>query len=307
MDGCARWGTKFYAIYVIPTVSVLSALSSLIFAGIFIRAFVTKQQQSPLPQIVWSVTLFLLIAVCHALTGMVYLVSCADFVTVPPRFALTGLYTINVVYVFQSLCLFCIFFMRMRSVFKASPLAVSKRSTRMFISLSFCYISSVLIQMVVFVEHNEKYFIWAAFSAISILCFSAASIWLNALFASKLLILHRQTRRDSRDEGLVYVAVKTSLLCLISACSFVLFHVFFAFSLHGSTSSPHLMLVTFMFMNLDLNTNFCSVLLTFKYFDSWYQRLCGCCHVQCNHLWNINRTREHICEDGSNGGTNSSI
>merc|ERR1712083_577962 len=97
--------------------------------------------------------------------------------------------------------------------------------------------------------------------------------------------LMKDATSSHAHDSLVNIITKTSILCLVSTLCTFLFLSLFTFRGVASES---------LFYNLsaavlciaDIYTNYLSVLLSFKRFDAWYRRLCGCCDAKCHLFWN---------------------
>merc|ERR1719361_2341663 len=85
-------------------------------------------------------------------------------------------------------------------------------------------------------------------------------------------VFHLSAARDA----VINIITKTTLLCVISSMTLLLFLI--PFFLNGIVvNSHHVLFVANFMIVVDLFTNFLSVWLSYRCFDSYYFKICGFC------------------------------
>ena len=83
---------------------------------------------------------------------------------------------------------------------------------------------------------------------------------------------------DGKDQDLIKVICKTSLLSIVSILNtFLLFAVFST----GLEKVLHWNIISFLIVISDIYTNALCILLNYQQFDAYYIRLCGVCDRKC--------------------------
>merc|ERR1711933_543027 len=109
-------------------------------------------------------------------------------------------------------------------------------------------------------------------------------ISLNGLFIYKLVNVYKRNKEsNSSGKKWLYVITKISILCFLSTWCTLLFITMSAF--RDSTTSPYYYFVMRLCMIADTYANFSSLLLSFSYFDAWYNTMCGLCDAKCHSIW----------------------
>ena len=88
---------------------------------------------------------------------------------------------------------------------------------------------------------------------------------------------------QQNEDGLKHTITKTSLLTLISTCNTIFAYIVIAVWTY--IDSIHFSFMRDILIILDMYTNFVCVLLSYKYFDGYYDKLCGKCDNGCDRLW----------------------
>ena len=88
--------------------------------------------------------------------------------------------------------------------------------------------------------------------------------------------------KDHKNESLISLATKSSILCLFWTVSFIL-NIIANFVLESD--SPWFELAYNIIVIADVFTNYLSVILSYHYFHPWYLRLCGCCDKLSRLCW----------------------
>merc|ERR1712228_280737 len=110
---------------------------------------------------------------------------------------------------------------------------------------------------------------------------------LTFLFVYKLMNVHMRTSDGLNSDSSVMIATitKISILSLISITSYVfstvVSFIMFTFDAIDTTNGQFIWLII---GTSDIYTNFISIILTFKTFDPFYLKVCGCCDVRCKLL-----------------------
>lgn len=102
-------------------------------------------------------------------------------------------------------------------------------------------------------------------------------IYLNYLFIFKLFQVRRSTQGALSDEkSIINLIVKTTIICISSTSFVFIFSIFFLMA--QLYDSPHFILIQRLTLIGDLHSNFLSIFVSYRYFDSWYMKLCGKWH-----------------------------
>ena len=185
-------------------------------------------------------------------------------------------------YAIQYLLIWHILFYRLHYVFKRTPSEL-KRST--FYIANIYYIVVVLtgiICMTLWIPVTRTYFKQNQLYRLALrLCLLGQFlgilwiIWVIGLFIYKLMHISRNTANDD-DGKMKSIATKQFLLTLASILTFIL--VALASNFLGT--SIFVYFLSSISYALDLLTNYLSILLGYKRFDSYYKILCGKCHAK---------------------------
>mmetsp|Transcript_5210 Transcript_5210/g.8750 ORF Transcript_5210/g.8750 Transcript_5210/m.8750 type:complete len:317 (+) Transcript_5210:52-1002(+) len=110
-------------------------------------------------------------------------------------------------------------------------------------------------------------------------------IYLNVVFATKLLSVYKECARSATHQRMYYLITKSSLLAFIStSCYLIAMAVICLDIALGRTSDLRflpLVVVWQFVIILDFSTNALSIILGYKLFEPYYQRICGVCHTHC--------------------------
>ena len=125
---------------------------------------------------------------------------------------------------------------------------------------------------------------FAALSAIAIIFFLAF------LFVTKLIDVNKrcdgQAAQQKDDNKLLSTITKQSILTLISIASLLAYVIiYFLLSSTGLLStSIHASFIHGLLSLIDTWTNFICILLSYKSFNAYYTKMCGCCDIKCKEL-----------------------
>ena len=177
-------------------------------------------------------------------------------------------------YVCQATFLMIILFTRLISIFKGTDLAISYCTIAIFASLAFIYpaltASGYLVSSFSSIPSIGGFMILVA-----MLVFISQVAWLNGLFIYKLYKLQKTDKID-KDKYIQAIMVKTTILCLIGTSASIL--TMFAWVVVGVVGPNGYTQTLIVFAAIiDLYTNFFSILLSYNYYDKWYERSCCCC------------------------------
>jgi len=178
----------------------------------------------------------------------------------------------HIIYFLQIYSLWLILFLRVYYLFTNS---MFKLSRAVVYAYYFCFIFVALAVIPVFVlfRLEAESYLTLPYVALSI-CFSTA---LLVTFLMKLLHIFLGV---GADELLINTATKNTLLAFISiCCTFVVIFVLIGLYIrHQGDWAHHSVLEELMLefaILVDIVSNFVCVLLTYKFFDKQYYRICG--------------------------------
>ena len=173
-------------------------------------------------------------------------------------------------YQLQSAVLVTILFNRLVFIFQGTPFSISKCTIIMFITSTIIYITCATIANIIRCDWIAGYLI-----AIALLIYIIEIIWLNGLLIYKLYKAYKQMGHNiSNDPELISMITKTTILTITSTSTIFLLMIAVA-----NNVTPFILL---WFIVIDLYSNFFSVLLSYRYYEKWYNKICGCCHNYCN-------------------------
>eukprot|EP01083_Nonionella_stella_P086591 240664_1 len=171
-----------------------------------------------------------------------------------------------------------ILFLRVINIFKDTSLQTSK----CYNVISLCIIWSTpplsIVIMVVFLTISTKIgFLLMALYLIILLLFSQM---LACTFVYKLYVLNRRTKTDSKDNSLIELMTKYTLLAIISIIGTVSLLVILVLSSLAEQSSD-LVLVNHISQMSDVFLDVICVSLSMKFSANWYRRLCSGIDSKC--------------------------
>ena len=119
--------------------------------------------------------------------------------------------------------------------------------------------------------------------------------------------VYKYVNKQSNIDGseLIQVITKTNLLAIISIFA-TLLHAIGAMLAHSpSTKSVHFEMIANLLFTFDLTTNFWCILLSYRGYNDWYLKICGCCDSLCTVCWykivgNTKNESESNVDDESN-------
>ena len=280
------------------TISVmhsLSAISLIPFIYLYINAYIKGNLKSPEHIFYAGVLLFGLIFISFIFVSIPQGDNDKGFYAAKP-------YIADQLYVAQNSVFVGIFFLRLYTMFQGTSFVLNEGTIVFFIA---CYIIVLIFGSLAAIGWSKKEGAFALFASLGIIFYLLLLIFIIGLFIYKLIKVHKNAAKENivvcdnhdneKNDNLVYVINKTSLLCFISSSTIIWRLISFAVN-PIFASSPNASCVYHFIFNViliaELYTNFMCIFLSFKYFNGYYQTLCGCCHSCCYESW-IKRCTDH--------------
>ena len=112
--------------------------------------------------------------------------------------------------------------------------------------------------------------------------------FISGLFVYKLFKVYQKFVPVSatNDDGLLSIITKNTLLAVISVTSTILNSIIVVFAWNNLQNIP-LWYIKDVCLVLEMYTNFCCILLTYKYFNNHYDKFCGCMDRKCKYCCHI--------------------
>eukprot|EP01083_Nonionella_stella_P066954 176735_1 len=122
-------------------------------------------------------------------------------------------------------------------------------------------------------DKTLRFLLW-----LCVFCFLLVVVLLDSFLMYRIMTVHRANRDNvSNPEILMRIITKTSLLSIISTSQTFLILIIAVAALFGLRSQLTSAIGGWLVM-LDVYTNFVCILLSNKYYDPWYTKVCGRCH-----------------------------
>ena len=174
----------------------------------------------------------------------------------------------------QTLMLLGLLFYKLYKTYHIVPsLALSKLA---IITFSIFYIVTCIMLLTAMTMHTlAPAGITGVLLAMTCVCIVILSILLFGVYIHKLHLI----AAVSKDEELLNLIAKNSLLGIVSI-SVTLFGGII-FILVETFLSPYYDIVVAIFIILDIYTNALCVFLSYKAFEAYYYKICGCCDSKC--------------------------
>ena len=191
-------------------------------------------------------------------------------------------FRVNIIYTFQSAILVTILFTRLVSIFKGTELAISTIVKVTFMTLTVILVlNSIAVDIFAEIVHESYTDMTTYMYLLGFLLYITEFLWLNILFLYKLYKLNK-TDNVGQDKMVLKIMIKTTVLSVLSSISSFLTMIVTAIAIAFGDESFYVQTFAVIFGIIDLYTNFYSVLLSYRYYDKWYQMLCGkCCNKFC--------------------------
>ena len=201
-------------------------------------------------------------------------------------YAEIGVIIITTVFNFQYYVMILLLFYRLKVVFDGTAYELTKCTIWAFFIM---YTSSILsgIFYSVLNDVTSSSLVEMISVTLGILLALANISFLSFLFVSKLNNVNKRCLgQQNDDDKLISTITKQTILTLISISSLavhlviiLLFNVtgFLIFSVHG-------IFIWNLVILVDVWSNFICILLSYRQFDEYYFRVCGCCDTKCKLL-----------------------
>ena len=180
-------------------------------------------------------------------------------------------------YNIQTLMLLKLLFYRLYKTYNGTRLRLSLTTIRLFIILD-------IITSIAFVFGGIMYSLFRdgiggqIWSLASIMVIGETCILL-LMFLYKMYTIYK----NSKDIDLVKIITKTSLLALVSTLISIL--VFISFYFIGIFLTAHYNYMVDVLLVCDMYTNALCIFLSYKKFNGYYVKLCGCGDSKCQRCW----------------------
>lgn len=185
----------------------------------------------------------------------------------------------------QALMICTILFARLVSIFQATAFKIGKHSIAVYTVITVLIFALWTCGNILFYEPSYEQ-IGLVLIGLSGLCYVIGMVLLNALFIHKLMSVRKSVKdqqSNSKDDDLLNVITKIAILCLASTVSTFAFLSLFTF--RKVWNSVYYRMSVSGLLITDIYTNYLSILLSFKRFNTWYLCLCGCCDRKCHSFW----------------------
>lgn len=187
----------------------------------------------------------------------------------------------------QALMLFSILFARLAYIFKDTALKIAKCTVIAYATTAVMMLALVTVGNILFYQRYGNFEqTGLILIGLSAFCFVIVLVLLNALFINKLIRVRKMLKGQKctvKDDNLVNIITKTAILCFVSTISTFAFLSSFLF--RNVWDSPFYWVLVAILLTSDIYANYLSILLSFKRFNIWYLRLCGCCDRKCHSFW----------------------
>eukprot|EP01084_Bolivina_argentea_P078149 141784_1 len=184
-------------------------------------------------------------------------------------------------YGLQFYLLLLIMFLRLYYVFHNSPLKLSKITTYSYILIYILLPILIIFTLSLGLNHT----LFVTFVTISFVLFVILILSIIILFIAKLVRVYKYC---ANDEELMDAVTKTTILTLVSILVTLLIPT------HSLLREPFdfeygswFYFLGNVFTILDIFTNFLCIVMSYKYFDSYYYYICGCLDTQCKSLCSL--------------------
>ena len=180
-------------------------------------------------------------------------------------------------YAMQHMMILGIFYFRLYSIFKGSVMCLTKCTHCIF---GICYIFGIGLAILAAFTYSNDLVNSSTILGIAGIFILIATILLLSLYAYKLLRCYYLCLNNG-DE---YIAIITKVSLLVFASISMSLFTLIATPLSFIFNSVHWEFTRDCIFVIDISTNFVSIFLSYKYFNDYYQRLCGCCDSKCQQL-----------------------
>lgn len=266
---------EFCEIYFDYAIPILNLTLAIVMIPIFWKYLKVKSQIVKKKCLFWTGSIFFVfIFLAHILWSFGSIYFCHDITIYN---FINYLYTLA--YTSQTFLLLAILFARLYFVFNGTAYALSPRLIKAY--WIFYILTGIMFLIAGYAFANlYNTFIGLILVGLGFLFYLSLAIILMVLFIRKLIQVYKGL--DS-DPTLIATITKTGLLCIVSISSTILLVILTL--LTPSTKSVHVNLIVGVATTNDLATNFWCTILSFKAFDHWYLKICGCCDSKCKLCW----------------------
>ena len=281
---CAAYGDTavIYYDYIYPECYVLSASLLTILIIMYIRAYCKSDLRISRGQ--FTVTLiYFIIQFLILIIGNAYAYyQCRSFIM-----SLYLHFWGAIAYPVQTLLLLALLFRRLYQTYKNVPsLSISKATV---VSFTICYI----ITAIVFISGGIMYVTFPiGIGALIYTLSSVLTITLTLILFGNYVYKMYTMYRSTKDEDLIKIIAKNSLLAITSMIITIL--SFVAFSLIPVFHSMHYIFIVDLFLITDIYTNALCIFLTYRVWDRYYYKICGYCDSKCIRKCIENKDLENI-------------
>eukprot|EP01083_Nonionella_stella_P066955 176737_1 len=267
-----------YNEYIMAPLHAILAISLILLMVSFIKARCTKQLKIHRLLYWFQIIHFASIVVWFALRAVSHLVRCDE--SDDEIFNLVHV-IFYLIYSFQCGWLIVLLFTRLVLIFQGTIFRLSPFTISAFV---FCYVLYVVLVLTVLYllqfssdyddsDKTLRFLLW-----LCVFCFLLVVVLLDSFLMYRIMTVHRANRDNvSNPEILMRIITKTSLLSIISTSQTFLILIIAVAALFGLRSQLTSAIGGWLVM-LDVYTNFVCILLSNKYYDPWYTKVCGRCH-----------------------------
>ena len=268
---CARYGQPafIYYEYIAPIQFSIPSILMISLIVMYIKAYIKSTTKMSAFQFSTTIFYFMIQFICMIFAVPWSLSQCQSL-KITSIFHIIGIMT----YSTQTLLLLLLLFHRLYMTYYATPAFALSRFT--IITFIICY----TITCIVFISGGVLYSFnpnsWPAqIYALSSILSIILTIVLFAMYLHKLYIICKKTK----DEDLIHIISKNSLLAVISI--FVTILSFIAFSLIPLFDTVYYIIFVDLMIIMDVCTNALCIFLAYHRFNGLYLIICGICHNDC--------------------------
>ena len=131
---------------------------------------------------------------------------------------------------------------------------------------------------------------------------------MDFLFVYKLYRVETASKESLKnDTKLLNTIIKTTILAFMSTSLLIISAII---NYSGGIEFGRSMYLDFagsLIAIADLYSNFLSILLSYNYFDKWYNKMCGYCHSQCIQISIKVRNKESVVSSEDEKSTEKQI
>ena len=198
------------------------------------------------------------------------------------------------IYPLQGIMLSLILFIRLVSIFNDTKFRLSRCTIIVYVGLViFGFVTTVIGNSLIELQNDDflhliGFFIWV----LAGIDYVFLIVWLNALFLHRMHKVHAASKMNINNRmKILNMITKTTILCVMSTSFIIIYLVVFMVYTAISGSMQFYIFIALLLV-LDLYSNYLSVLLSYSYFNPWYDKLCGSCHNRVSNVVTLDQMKQ---------------